>query len=355
MNRIEKLIAKLPENCDGAIVFSMTNRGYLTEFMSSDGTLLVFRDGAFFITESRYIEIARKKVKGAEVILQGILADQVAELCKDHGVKELIVEQELTLAQFSMFREALADIRLLDGPELSDAIKGLRAVKEPGEIEMICAAQDITDRAFLEILNYIRPGVTEKQVAAELEYYMRRLGADGLAFGSIVASGENGSMPHAVPSDRKIRKGDLVTMDFGAKLGGYCSDMTRTIAVGQIKDEQLKIYNTVLEAHLTSMAAAKAGCSGKALDAIARGVIEAAGYGGCFGHSLGHSLGLDVHESPMCTPSRDYILPAGTIMTIEPGIYVEGKWGVRIENMILVTEDGYRNLTGSERALITLD
>ncbi|MBQ3999387.1 MAG: aminopeptidase P family protein [Oscillospiraceae bacterium] len=355
MNRIEKLIAKLPENCDGAIVFSMTNRGYLTEFMSSDGTLLVFRDGAFFITDSRYIEIARKKVKGAEVILQGKLADQVAEICKDHGVKELIVEQELTLAQFSMFREALADIRLLDGPELSDAIKGLRAVKEPGEIEMICAAQDITDRAFLEILNYIRPGVTEKQVAAELEYYMRRLGADGLAFGSIVASGENGSMPHAVPSDRKIRKGDLVTMDFGAKLGGYCSDMTRTIAVGQIKDEQLKIYNTVLEAHLTSMAAAKAGCSGKALDAIARGVIDAAGYGSCFGHSLGHSLGLDVHESPMCTPSRDYILPAGTIMTIEPGIYVEGKWGVRIENMILVTEDGYRNLTGSERALITLD
>lgn len=355
MSRIEKLIAKLPENCDGAIVFSMTNRGYLTEFMSSDGTLLVFRDGAVFITDSRYIEIARKTVKGADVVLQDKLAEQVAEICRDHGAKELMVEQELTLAQFRMFRDGLSGVTLLDGPELSDAIRELRAVKEPKEIELICGAQEITDKAFLEILNFIRPGVTEKQVAAELEYCMRKLGADGLAFGSIVASGENGSMPHAVPGDRKIRKGDLVTMDFGAKLGGYCSDMTRTVAVGKIKEEQLKIYNTVLEAHLASMAAAKPGCSGKALDAIAREVIDAAGYAGCFGHSLGHSLGLDIHETPMCTPARDYTLPAGTVMTIEPGIYVEGKWGVRIENMILITEDGYRNLTGSERALITLD
>jgi Xaa-Pro aminopeptidase len=354
MSRIEKLLAKLPDNCDGALVSSFTNRQYLTNFMSSAGILVLFRDSAYFFTDSRYIEIARKTVKGAEVIQQDQLMKQVSDLCKEHNAKKMMIERELTLFQLDMFKQGAPDIEFVDGPELSEAIRDLRSIKEPEEIEKICSAQAITDKAFLEILNFIRPGVSEKAIATELEYYMKKLGADGLAFGTIVASGENGSMPHAVPSDRLVREGDLVTMDFGAKFQGYCSDMTRTVAVGDISEEQNKIYHTVLEAHVKSMQAAKAGCSGKALDKIARDIIDAAGYQGLFGHSLGHSLGLDIHEAPGCSPSRDSILPANTIMTIEPGIYVEGKYGVRIENMILITEDGYKDLTGSERALITL-
>ena len=354
MSRIEKLLGKIPVNCDGALVTTFTNRAYLTDLMSSAGVLLLFRDGAYFFTDSRYIEVARKTVKGAEVIQQDKIMQQVSDICKDRGAKRLMIERELTLMQFDMFKQGAPDLEFVDSPELSDAIRELRAVKEPQEIEKICAAQAITDKAFLEILNFIKPGVSEKQIASELEYYMRRLGADGLAFGTIVASGENSSMPHHVPGDRIIKLGDLVTMDFGAKYQGYCSDMTRTIAVGDISEEENKIYHTVLEAHIKSMEAAKAGCSGKALDKIARDIIDAAGYQGCFGHSLGHSLGLDIHEAPGCSPARDSILPANTIMTIEPGIYIEGKYGVRIENMILITEDGYKNLTGSERELITL-
>ncbi len=355
MTRIEKLRDRLPADCDGALVYSITNREYLSEFLSGDaGTLLIFRDAAYFIIDSRYIEIARKTVKGAEVVLQDRLYAQVKELCRKHKARRILLEQEITLADCEAFKDGVAGIRFVTDTALSDLIRNQRAIKDAEEVEKIRSAQRITDAAFLQILDFIRPGLTEKEVAAELEYYMRKLGADGLAFETIVASGENGSMPHAVPSDRKIREGDFVTMDYGAKLDGYCSDMTRTIAVGKLTDEQYRVYDTVLKAHLESMAAAHAGVVGTDLDKIARDIIAEAGYEGAFGHSLGHSLGLDIHEWPNSTPKRRDVLPAGTIMTIEPGIYLEGRFGVRIENMILITEDGYENLTGSERKLITL-
>lgn len=354
MNRIERLKTRLPRSYQGAIIVSDTNREYMAHFLSSAGTLLIFPENAYFIIDSRYVEAARKRVVGAEVLLQEKLYEQIGALCKRHGVSELLCEMELTLSEYDMFTRRLPDIRFVSDGGLSDLIQQMRAIKEPEEIQAICSAQAITDAAFLEILNFIRPGVTEKEVAAELEYFMRKKGADGQAFGTIVASGVNGSMPHAVPSDKKIRSGEFVTMDYGARLEGYCSDMTRTVAVGEVSEEQHRIYETVLQAHLTSMEAAKAGVFGDQLDKIARDIIYGAGYEGCFGHSLGHSLGLDIHERPMSTFSRHDLLPAGTIMTIEPGIYVEGKYGVRIENMILITEHGYVNLTGSERELITL-
>ena len=354
MNRIERLWNKLPAGTKGAIVISETNREYLSELLSSAGTLLLIKDFAYFIIDSRYIEIAKKNVKGAEVILQGKLYDQISELCRKHCVDELLCEDEITIAEFNALNKSVNGVNFIADGTLSAAIQQERAIKEPEELKMICDAQAITDAAFLEILNFIRPGVSEKQVAAELEYNMRKLGADGLAFETIVASGTNGSMPHAVPSDKIINKGEFVTMDYGAKLCGYCSDMTRTVAVGEVGEEQHKIYDTVLEAHLTSMAAAKAGVYGDDLDKIARDIIYKAGYEGCFGHSLGHSLGLDIHEKPMASYARHDVLPAGTVVTIEPGIYVEGKYGVRIENMIFITEKGYINLTGSERNLITL-
>ena len=354
MYRIERLWNKLPARTKGAIVISETNREYLSELLSSAGTLLLFKDISYFIIDSRYIEIAKKNVKGAEVILQGKLYDQISELCRKHCVDELLCEDEITIAEFNALKESVTDVNFIADGTLSAAIQQERAIKEPEELKTICDAQAITDAAFLEILNFIRPGVSEKQVAAELEYNMRKLGADGLAFETIVASGTNGSMPHAVPSDKIICKGEFVTMDYGAKLCGYCSDMTRTVAVGEIGEEQHKIYDIVLDAHLTSMAAAKSGVYGDDLDKIARDIIYKAGYEGCFGHSLGHSLGLDIHEKPMASYARHDLLPAGTVITIEPGIYVEGKYGVRIENMIFITEKGYINLTGSERNLITL-
>lgn len=355
MNRIEKLRELLPNEHTGALVVSISNREYLTDFLSGDaGTLLVFADAAYFIIDSRYIEIAKRCVKGAEVILQDDLYSQVSDLCKSAGVRKLACEQELTIAEFNGFESNCKGVRLGCDSALSEAIRDLRAVKDAEEVERIKAAQAITDKAFLEILDFIKPGISEKRIAAELEYYMRRLGADGMAFETIVASGENSSMPHAVPGDRLVREGDFITMDYGAKLNGYCSDMTRTIALGKLTDEQYKVYDTVLEAHLKSMAAAKPGITGQALDKVARDIIYNAGYEGCFGHSLGHSLGLDIHEWPGATPKRADVLPAGTIMTIEPGIYLEGRFGVRIENMILITEDGYVDLTGSDRKLITL-
>ena len=355
MTRIEKLRAALPAGCDGALVYSITNREYLSCFLSGDaGTLLVFRDAAYFIIDSRYIEIAKKTVAGAEVVLQGKLYDQVKELCRKHGVKRLLLEQEMTIGECESFKKGVEGVEFVTDTALSDLLRKQRSIKDAEEVRKISAAQAITDAAFLDILNFIRPGRTEKEVAAELEYYMRKRGADGLAFETIIASGENGSMPHAVPGDRKIREGDFVTMDFGAKLDGYCSDMTRTVAVGTLTDEQYRVYDTVLRAHLTSMAAAHPGVLGYDLDRIARDIINGAGYEGAFGHSLGHSLGLDIHEWPNSTPNRKDVLEDGTIMTIEPGIYLEGRFGVRIENMILITGDGYRNLTGSERALITL-
>lgn len=354
MNRIERLKNKLHNGIQGAIVISETNREYLSGLLSSAGTLLIFNEYAYFIIDSRYFEIAKKKVTGADVILQGKLYEQISEICKKHCINELLCEDEITLAEYNALKNSVPSVSFIADGKLSAAIQQERSIKEPEELKMICDAQAITDAAFLEILNYIRPGVSEKQVAAELEYNMRKLGADGLAFETIVASGTNGSMPHAVPSDKIINNGEFVTMDYGAKLGGYCSDMTRTVAVGEVGEEQHRIYDIVLEAHLTSMAAAKAGVYGDDLDKIARDIIYKAGYEGCFGHSLGHSLGLDIHERPMASYARHDLLPAGTVITIEPGIYVEGKYGVRIENMIFITEKGYINLTGSERKLIQL-
>ena len=354
MNRISRLKNKLPAGTEGVIVITDTNREYLSGLLSSAGTLLLLKDNAYFIIDSRYYEVAKKTVVGAEVILQEKLYDQISSLCIKNDVKDVLCEEELTIAEFNALSAAIPSVNFIADGKLSAAIQQERAIKEPEELKLICDAQAITDAAFLEILNFIRPGVTEKEVAAELEYNMRKLGADGMAFETIVASGTNGSMPHAVPSDKLIQTGEFVTMDYGAKLNGYCSDMTRTVAVGEVSEEQHKIYDTVLEAHITSMAAAKAGVYGDELDKIARDIIYNAGYEGCFGHSLGHSLGLDIHERPMCSFARHDLLPAGTIMTIEPGIYVEGKYGVRIENMIFITEKGYVNLTGSERSLITL-
>lgn len=354
MTRIEKLRAALPEGFGAALVEDRYNRGYLTEFLSSAGTLLVTEQDAWLIVDFRYIEAAKARAKGVQVVLMDKVYEQVLDLLKKAGVRRLCVEQSLTIAALQKIEEKLAGIELDTGEALSVAVKKLRAVKEPAEVESIRRAQAITDNAFSRILSFIEPGRTEREIAAELEYYMRQDGADGMAFSTICVAGIKTSMPHGEPDENVVQKGDFVTMDFGAYKDGYCSDMTRTVAVGEVSDEQKYVYATVLAAHLAAQDAAKADIAGSALDKVARDIIYNEGFEGRFGHGLGHSLGLEVHEDPRASMTCDDLLPAGTIMTIEPGIYIEGAFGVRIENMVLITENGCENLTASPRELILL-
>ena len=355
MNRIEKLMKALPENADAAIITSDVNRRYFTGLGSSAGTLLAFRDAAYFIIDFRYIEVAKATVTGAEVILQDKLYEQLGELLKKHGARTVAIETGyLTVGELDLYRTKLPECEFSTAATLNDAILEMRSLKDESEIAAIRKAQSITDAAFLEIL--IKPGKTEKEIAAYLEYCMRRLGADGLAFETIAAGGPNSAMPHAVPGDRPLQQGDFFTMDYGAAWGGYCSDMTRTVAIGEPTDEMRKVYETVLAAQLTGIGKAVAGVSCRAVDAAARDLIYGAGYEGCFGHSLGHSVGIEIHELPGFSPSADpgVIAREGMVITVEPGIYLEGRFGVRIEDMVWISPDGTKDLTNSSKELIIL-
>lgn len=355
MNRIEKLMKALPENADAAIITSDVNRRYFTGLGSSAGTLLAFRDAAYFIIDFRYIEVAKATVTGAEVILQDKLYEQLGELLKKHGARTVAIETGyLTVGELDLYRTKLPDCEFSTAATLNDAILEMRSLKDESEIAAIRKAQSITDAAFLEILDFIKPGKTEKEIAAYLEYCMRRLGADGLAFETIAAGGPNSAMPHAVPGDRPLQQGDFFTMDYGAAWGGYCSDMTRTVAVGYATEEMKKVYQVVLEAQLAGIAATKAGVTGEAIDGAARKVIADAGYGEYFGHGYGHSLGLEIHENPSPNASNTEPLPAGVVCSAEPGIYLPGKFGVRIEDVTIITEDGCEDITGSPKNLIIL-
>ncbi len=339
-----------------AIVYSGKNRRYFTQFPSSEGMLLVTQDEAYLLLDSRYSEAGGHKAKNCKVIGYKNLAESLVELLKKHEVKEVYLEADtLTVSMARRIESMLAQAgaqAVLD-ETLDNAIRRQRMIKSKEEVEMISAAQAITDATFTHILDFIRPGRTEREISLEMEFYMRSHGADGLAFPSIVAAGPQGSMPHAVPSDYEVKSGDLVTMDFGAALAGYNSDMTRTVAVGEISDEQRDIYETVLRAHLAVLAAAKPGVVCKDMDKVGRDIIDER-YTGAMGHSVGHGVGLDIHEWPTFSPRDDSLCEPGMVITDEPGIYIPGKWGVRIEDMLLITEDGCRSLTGSPKELITL-
>ena len=237
---------------------------------------------------------------------------------------------------------------------LSQKLNALRQIKSQDEIELIKKAQKITDDAFSHILNFIKSGVTEKEIALELEFFMRKSGSEGVAFDTIAVSGKNSSMPHGVPTDKPLEKGDFITMDFGAKWQGYCSDMTRTVALGKVTDKQRFVYDTVLKAQKAALDVIKAETICFDVDKAARDIIDNAGFKDCFGHGLGHSVGLYIHESPACNKRDMTPLKSGMIMTVEPGIYLENEFGVRIEDMVLVTENGYQNFTKSPKELIIL-
>lgn len=307
------------------------------------------------IIDFRYIEKARATVTAAEVIEQKKLYSQLNELIRKHGAANIAVEsQTLTVSRLHTLRAQLKDVEVIDTDVLSNEINALRSVKDEYELDCIKKAQAIAERAFEDILSFIHEGVTERQIALELNRLMFEYGAEDLSFETIALSGENTSMPHGVPSDKPVKNGEFVLMDYGAVYKGYHSDMTRTICVGEPDEEMRKVYNIVLEAQTAAINAAHAGMTGHELDEIARSIISDAGYDSCFGHSLGHGVGLEIHERPNASPNNMLPLNEGAVVTVEPGIYIAGRFGVRIEDFVILTENGCINLTKSAKNIISL-
>lgn len=356
MDRIQALVEKLPQEVDGALITSTVNRHYFTGLRSSAGVLLVTRKGCSALLDFRYIEVARRTIQSCEVILQEKLEEQLPQLVKKYGVRRLALETTYqTIGEMNRFQKLLPEVELLTGEEVDKTILQLRRVKDEEEIGHIRVAQAITDKSFSEMLNVIKAGMTERQVAAELEYRLKKNGADGLAFATIAVAGPNSSMPHGVPGDRPLQAGDFLTLDFGAASAGYCSDMTRTVAIGHVTEEMEKVYNLVLEAQLASIAKIAPGVPCVEVDAAARDLIYGAGYEGCFGHGTGHSLGLEIHEDPrFSTTAGEAVCQPGIVMSVEPGVYLSGRFGCRIEDIVLITPEGCQDLTHSPKELLIL-
>lgn len=355
MENLNKYVSLLGEkDYDGLLLTSPISRKYCAEFNIDEGVAIVTKQGCRYFTDSRYIESAQKNLKGFDVRMVDKNNGYIAQLNKaiaDFGVHTLGFEDGyLTVAEL---REYEKELKAALVPCQKD-INAFRYVKEEYELERMRQAQAITDKAFAEVLGRIRIGMTEKELAAELIYCLYKNGAEGLSFQPIVVAGPNSSMPHGVPGERRLQEGDFVTMDFGVVYRDYCSDMTRTVALGYATDEMKQVYDTVLRAQLTGIAATRAGVTGQAIDGAARKVIADAGYGDYFGHGYGHSLGLEIHEAPYCNPSNDQPIPAGAVCSAEPGIYLPDKFGVRIEDCVIVKDDGVEILPKSPKELLVI-
>ncbi|WRS27925.1 Xaa-Pro peptidase family protein [Oscillospiraceae bacterium MB08-C2-2] len=354
-NKLEVLIEKLEGDMDAALITSPINRRYYTGFNSSAGVVVATRKSRTFIIDSRYFEAAQRKVKGMEVVLENNRHQQIRAILEAEGIKRLAVESDrVSMSGYLDYKKAFPEMEILFDNRLSDLITAQRQIKTSEEISLTDQAQQITDRAFNHILTYIRPGLTELEVTLELETACRRFGSSEPAFTSIVVSGQNSSMPHGVPTEKPLEKGDFLTMDFGCTVGDYHSDMTRTVAVGHATEKMQEVYQTVLSAQLAAIAVIKEGIPCKEVDKTARDLISKAGYGEYFGHGLGHAIGLEVHENPRFNTVSEVIAKAGLIMSVEPGIYLPGQFGVRIEDMVLVTQEGCRNFTQSPKELIVV-
>lgn len=353
--RIEILRRLLAGNADCALITDDINRRYLTGMKSSAGFVLVFPEEAVLVIDSRYIERAREVVKHCTVIEQEpALLRQLGAIMKYHNAKTCALESmSLTLQRAEQFRK-LQGVEFLTDNTLSQVLYDMRTIKTPDEIAKITAAQRIAEEALAKLLETLSAGMTERDVAIALDFGMRKLGAEDLSFETIALTGAHTSMPHGVPDDRVIQKGDFVLMDFGAVVDGYHSDMTRTVCIGQPTAEMREVYEIVRTAQETARSAARAGITGRELDAAARDVIEQAGYGNAFGHSLGHGVGMEIHEYPIAGQSWNKPLEAGQVVTIEPGIYLPGKFGVRIEDFVTITENGCDTITGIPNTLICL-
>ena len=354
MNNMEKYLSLLTGEVDGLLLTSRYSRYYGAEFDIAEGVAIVTKAGCRYFTDSRYIESAEAGIKYFEVLpinqFTGFIK-RINDAIEDFGITTLGYEEAyLTVAELMDYEKNLK-AKLVP---FNKQISGFRATKEDWELQLMLKAQEITDKAFTEILTRVKPGMTELELQAELIYCLYKNGGTGLAFSPIVVSGPNTSLPHGVPGDRKLQKGDFITMDFGVIYQGYCSDMTRTVAFGYATEEMRRVYDTVLQAQLAGIAATRAGVTGAEVDAAARKVIEDAGYGPYFGHSYGHSIGMECHEMPACSPASKALMAENMVSSAEPGIYIPGKFGVRIEDVVIFKTDGCVNLTHSPKNLIII-
>jgi Xaa-Pro aminopeptidase len=352
MNNIEKIkAAVLGSEADALMITSESNRLYATGFHSTAGVAFITAEKAWFFTDSRYIEAAAGQIRNAEVMIvdrEETYSKRINKIILDHDIKKVGFENErLTYSEYNEWNDRLS-VGLLP---LQKLLTDLRSVKSRDDLAGMITAQRISEKSFEEILPLISEKITEKELAAELIYRFLRNGADDKSFDPIVVSGTRSSMPHGVPTDARIQKGFL-TIDFGVKIDGWCSDTTRTVCVGQPDEEMIRVYETVLAAQLAGISAAKAGVRGSEIDGAARRVINDAGYGDYFGHGFGHSLGLEVHEPPNAAPSNNDGLPEGAVISAEPGIYIPGRYGVRIEDVIYITGDGCVNITNLPKKLL---
>ncbi len=355
MNKLERLQSRIGTIADCGIITDDVNRRYFTGMKSSAGILLVFPEESVFVIDFRYIEKAKKTVRDCRVVLESSSPmEQIKEILSTHNAKSAAVDSETcTVSQLNMYREKLG-VDISDSNEFAKAIREIRLVKTQDEINKIISAQRIAEAGFEYMLDFIKVGKTEKEVRLALDFYMLSHGAEALSFDTIALSGKNTSLPHGVPSDKVIENGDFVLMDFGAVVDGYHSDMTRTVCVGRPTEEMERVYNIVLRAQEAALSQLKAGMSGYDFDKIARDIISAEGYGDNFGHSLGHGVGVEIHENPVASPTRKNIIPENSVITVEPGIYIEDKFGVRIEDFAVVKADGCEDLTLADKKLIIL-
>ena len=348
--RLEYLRGRLEEKeLDAILISTPENRRYISGFTGSAGHLVVSRDGATLATDFRYTEQAENQAPDFRVIKAGSDWAWLLDLVKETGIKKLGFEShQVTVATYRQITEAAQETPSSDRPSLiatTGVVEALRRVKDQEEFDALQRAIDVADAAMEAIAPNILPGETEREVAWRLEKEMREQGADSVSFETIVAAGPNGAMPHHMPSDRAIGPGEPVVIDMGAKVGGYCSDITRTVCVGEPDETFRKIYDIVLGAQLTGIATVRAGMSAGDADELSRGVIAEAGYGDNFGHSLGHGVGLVIHEFPRVGPKSEHTLEEGMVFTIEPGIYLSGWGGVRIEDVVLLEKEGARVLS----------
>ena len=355
MNQLRKFRSLLTEQLPAILLTGAPNRQYATGAVIDEGMCLVTADRCEYFTDSRYTETAERQLAGVAQVREITAARPCSALIQsvldECGIARLGVEEEkLTHGEFLRLQSRLR----AELVPCQQAVDGLRAAKEPWEQEIMRQAQAIADGVFAELLPVIRPGMTEKALEAELIYRLYRAGAEGLSFPPIVVSGPNTSMPHGVAGQRVLREGDFVTMDFGVIYRGYCSDMTRTVALGHATDRMRQVYDTVLRAQETAISATRAGLTGREIDAVARNVIADAGYGKFFGHGYGHSLGIEIHESPSCSPSCDTPMPVGAVTSAEPGVYLPGEFGVRIEDVVILGPEGCENITQSAKELLIL-
>ncbi len=354
MNHLNAITAQLDAYQLDALCITSQPGEYYAVGLKGEGVVLVTRQGCHYFTDSRYIELAQNTVTNADVTMVTPHQDHLAlaSLVLEHyGLRRVGIEEAyLTVERWQKMKIAFpADTELVPAGKL---LTELRSAKTEEELAVMQKAQDITDQVFAEICEFLHAGVTESEVAAQLTYLQMKHGAEGNSFPPIVASGANGSMPHAIPTAKPIQKGEFVTMDFGCIYQGYCSDMTRTVAIGQPSDEMRRVYDAVLEAQLAGIAAAKAGVPGCDVHNAAWDVLKKYGYGDYFGHGFGHSLGIEIHESPNANRANTKPLPAGAVLSAEPGVYLPGKFGVRTEDVIFLTETGNRILTHAPKHLI---